>query len=115
MLKWIFLSLHKEFIGENSLFTYAVLSSVNENSTCTFMFLQGTHFIFRHLNISLHLLSALVLSLYLFSTFTWHSLFILNIGRCRSKVYFYALKDIIVKFINAIHKIFSFSARSNFF
>lgn len=70
-LKQIFSSLHKEFIGGNNLFHYAVvLSPANENSVCAFMFLQGTCCVSKYLNTPLHLLSALILCLYLFSIFT---------------------------------------------
>lgn len=117
ILKQIFSSLHKEFIHESNLFDYAVvLSPANENLVCAFMFLQGTCCVSKYLNTSLHLLSASILFLYLFSTFTWHSFFILNIGELIKKLsFFYMLKDIIINFINAIYKIFSFLPRSELF
>jgi len=125
ILKQVISSLHNEFIGENNLFIYA-LSSANENSVCAFfvfllyiicvyLLLQDTHCISKYLKTYFRLLSSTILSIYLFSMFNCHSLFILNIREFISKVcFFYIFINITVNFINAIHKIFSFSQRSNF-
>lgn len=117
ILKQTFSSLHKEFIGENNHFDYAVvLSPANENSVHAFMFLQGSCCVSKYLNTSLHLLFTLILSLYLFSAVTCHSFFKKNIRELIKKVSFFCLlKDIIANFINIICKIFSFLARSEFF
>lgn len=77
--------------------------------------LQDTHCISKYLKTYFHVLSSTLLSLYLFSMLTCHSFFILNFEEFINKVCFsHTFINITINFINAVHKIFSFSYKSDF-